>query len=410
MTCSSAASRHKPAHSASQASRRRARTWKPRFQRPCAAAAGSTRSSGGGSSSGGSGGGSAISVRGVDLTFNGRGLSKQVLDGASLEVPRGCLHMLLGANGCGKSTLLRVLAGLFRPDAGTVHGEPAFGGGQGLKAPKVCCRLQPIFRRALHVPLQWPLTLPTPLLQVRLSKRCLPCLLPAPCAAVDAPCGFVFQNPDHQAGWRGSGCLGLGCKGGCRVRLVPGLLLRQASHPYVLLSRWSCPRWPLMSRLAWAGARWYPSLHAMTLEEDGCCNMFPLRPFIPAQGVKMQMLFHPLPQRLQLCLITDLHPLVLWHVQVQPFTGSCAHHSAACPAAGGACRVCRAPHQQPERRAKAARGDCRRAGRVPTGERQHSGVGCSSWGLWRHRVQQQRTFAVPRSCAWEGERWHACEC
>lgn len=22
-----------------------------------------------------------------------------------------------------------------------------------------------------------------------------------PCAAVDAPCGFVFQNPDHQVGW-----------------------------------------------------------------------------------------------------------------------------------------------------------------------------------------------------------------
>ncbi|PRW61516.1 ABC transporter I family member chloroplastic [Chlorella sorokiniana] len=69
-------------------------------------------------------------------TEEGRGLTKRVLDSASLEVPRGCLHMLLGANGCGKSTLLRVLAGLFRPDAGSVH--------------------------------------------------------------VDAPCGFVFQNPDHQ--------------------------------------------------------------------------------------------------------------------------------------------------------------------------------------------------------------------
>jgi energy-coupling factor transporter ATP-binding protein EcfA2 len=60
----------------------------------------------------------------------------QVLAGASLEVPRGSLHMLLGPNGCGKSTLLRILGGLLRADAG----------------------------------------------------RC----------AVASPAGFVFQNPDHQ--------------------------------------------------------------------------------------------------------------------------------------------------------------------------------------------------------------------
>lgn len=65
----------------------------------------------------------AISVSGVDLTFRGRGVSKQVLDGVCLEVPRGSFHMLLGANGCGKSTLLRVVAGLFQPEAGTVQGE-----------------------------------------------------------------------------------------------------------------------------------------------------------------------------------------------------------------------------------------------------------------------------------------------
>ena len=46
----------------------------------------------------------------------------QVLDGTSLSVPRATFHMLLGANGCGKSTLLRVLGGLFRPEAGSVHG------------------------------------------------------------------------------------------------------------------------------------------------------------------------------------------------------------------------------------------------------------------------------------------------
>ncbi|PSC74300.1 ABC transporter I family member chloroplastic [Micractinium conductrix] len=102
----------------------------PRCRQSAAAAAAA------GSSSSSALDGAAISVSGVDLTFKGRGINKQVLNTASLAVPRGSFHMLLGANGCGKSTLLRVLAGLFRPDAGAVH--------------------------------------------------------------VDAPCGFVFQNPDHQ--------------------------------------------------------------------------------------------------------------------------------------------------------------------------------------------------------------------
>jgi heme exporter protein A len=43
-----------------------------------------------------------------------------VLDGISFAVPAGAALLLLGPNGSGKSTLLRILAGLKRPDAGTL--------------------------------------------------------------------------------------------------------------------------------------------------------------------------------------------------------------------------------------------------------------------------------------------------
>jgi sulfate/thiosulfate transport system ATP-binding protein len=43
------------------------------------------------------------------------------LDDVSLHVPKGSLTALLGPSGGGKSTLLRVIAGLEKPDAGTVE-------------------------------------------------------------------------------------------------------------------------------------------------------------------------------------------------------------------------------------------------------------------------------------------------
>jgi NitT/TauT family transport system ATP-binding protein len=47
--------------------------------------------------------------------------SMKVLDDISLEVESGEFVSLLGASGCGKTTLLRMMAGLLRPDRGSIH-------------------------------------------------------------------------------------------------------------------------------------------------------------------------------------------------------------------------------------------------------------------------------------------------
>jgi len=58
----------------------------------------------------------ALSISAVSKRFG----STEVLRNVSLEIGRGEFFFILGPSGCGKSTLLRVIAGLERPDVGSV--------------------------------------------------------------------------------------------------------------------------------------------------------------------------------------------------------------------------------------------------------------------------------------------------
>jgi ABC-2 type transport system ATP-binding protein len=75
----------------------------------------------------------ALEVAGVSKVYAG---GQVALDGVSLTVEPGQIAGLLGPNGAGKTTLVSIVAGLRRPDAGTV----SVCGVDALKSPRVARR------------------------------------------------------------------------------------------------------------------------------------------------------------------------------------------------------------------------------------------------------------------------------
>ena len=67
-----------------------------------------------------------LSVRNIEVVYDKVIL---VLRGLSLEVPKGAIVALLGANGAGKSTTLKAISGLLKTEDGEViRGEIVFDG------------------------------------------------------------------------------------------------------------------------------------------------------------------------------------------------------------------------------------------------------------------------------------------
>ena len=59
----------------------------------------------------------ALSLRGMMKAFGGT----LAVNDVSFDLPRGEILALLGQNGAGKSTIIKMLAGVYKPDAGEMY-------------------------------------------------------------------------------------------------------------------------------------------------------------------------------------------------------------------------------------------------------------------------------------------------
>jgi len=75
---------------------------------------------------------SKLSIENVSKSFRSRAGTVLALDQVSLNVAEAEFVCIVGASGCGKSTLLNIIAGLEKPDSGTVlaDGKPVTGPGR----------------------------------------------------------------------------------------------------------------------------------------------------------------------------------------------------------------------------------------------------------------------------------------
>ncbi|WP_416220837.1 ABC transporter ATP-binding protein [Cellulomonas sp. S1-8] len=91
-----------------------------------------------------------MSVRGLRKTYRSFTLRQVVaVDRLDLTVPAGGVHAFLGPNGSGKTTTIRMLLGLVRPDAGTVH---LFGTPVPSRLPDVVGRVGAVVENPRFVP------------------------------------------------------------------------------------------------------------------------------------------------------------------------------------------------------------------------------------------------------------------
>jgi iron(III) transport system ATP-binding protein len=94
-----------------------------------------------------------LTVDGLVKTFSGErrkadDLRVRALDGVSFDIRPGELFTLLGPSGCGKTTTLRSIAGLERPDDGTitVGGRVLFDRSKGVSVPSNARQLGMVFQ------------------------------------------------------------------------------------------------------------------------------------------------------------------------------------------------------------------------------------------------------------------------